>query len=477
MKIAAIFQSFKNNKFRYGGYAALMTAVVLALLILVNMVAEQIPLKWDLSENQWFTLSPQTHAALDQLDQLQQPVTIYGLYQAGKEDALTTEILKKYRDRSRRITIKAIDPVKNPGFVRQYSADGGDLVEGSLIVTSGKRYKTIPAEDLFNYGSSDYGGRQVTSLALEQRVTGAIMYLLSNQQPVVYALRGHQEEPLADEVAKQLETENYAVKELSLFTSPIPDDAKILMVVSPKQDLTVDEAGKIRSFLERRGRAIFLMDLTRNEYPNFQSLFQSYGVALQRQIIVEADSTMNAGNPIFLLPKFAEHPIVNPLKQHQMPVLIPGAQAIRTLDIKKRTVTVEPLLLSSGQSWGQTDFSAVSFDKQPSAPTGPFIMAAAVTDQADDGSEATKIVLVSSAVFLSPEFTGRVPGNVSLLTNSLNWLSDQKEGLSIQPKSLLSLRLTLNGFQSLLFSAIVVILIPCLVLGAGLMIWLRRRHL
>jgi ABC-2 type transport system permease protein len=474
VKIAAIFQSFKNNKFRYGGYAALVTAVVLALLILVNLVAEQIPLKWDLSENQWFTLSPQTHAALDRL---KQPVTIYGLYQAGKEDALTTEILKKYRDRSQRITIKTIDPVRNPGFVRQYSADGADLGEGSLIVASGKRFKTIPAEDLFNYDNSDPAGRQVTSLALEQRVTGAIMYLISNHQPVVYALRGHQEEPLADDVAKQLETENYTVKELSLFTGPIPNDAKILMVVSPKQDLTADEAGKIRSFLERNGRAIFLMDLTRNQYPNFQSLFQSYGVAIQRLMIVEADSTMNAGNPVFLLPKFADQPIVNPLRQHQMPVLIPGAQAIRTLDIKKRTVTVEPLLLSSGQSWGQTDFNATSFDKKPSDPAGPFTVAAAVTDQTGDGSEATKIVLVSSAMFLSPEFTGRVPGNVSLLTNSLNWLSDQKEGLSIQPKSLLSLRLALNGFQSLLFSAVVVILIPCLVLGAGLMVWLRRRHL
>ncbi len=468
MKMTTICQSFRNNRFKYGGYATLMTAIVLGMLIIVNLIVGQLPVQWDLSDNQLFTLSPQT---INVLKGLQTPVTIYGLYQPGKEDTLSTAVLKQYRDHSKMVTVKSLDPVKNPGFVKQFTTDNTELSEGSLIVTAGKRFKTVAAADLFNYDTQQ---QQVTSLALEQRLTGALVYVASGKTPIVYTLQGHNEATLPDDVTKQLATENYTVKEISLFTNPVPGDANILMVVAPKSDLTADETNKIRTYLAQGGRGIFLMDLARADFPNFQSLFKSYGFTLQRLVVVDNDNTANAGNPILLLPKFSDHAVVNSIKNDKLQILFPGSQAIQPIELKKRTTTIEPLLRSSDKSWGEVDLAATSFEKNAKDPDGPFTLAAAITDNVE-GKE-TKLIVTGTAAFLSSQVTSQVPGNTTLLTNSLSWLSDQKAGQSIPAKSLLSMRLNINGLQGLLCAALVVLIIPLTVLGIGTTVWLRRRH-
>jgi hypothetical protein len=212
-------QSFNNKNFKYGGYATLLTIIAVGMLVVLNLLAEQIPLKLDLSKNKIFSLSKQTYEIISDLDQ---DITIYALYESGKENTDITEILKKYTDHSKKVNLKFIDPNKNPGFVKKYSPDGENLSLGSLIVESGKKVKAIPASDLFNFDYSNPYQPSVTSLAVEQRVTGAIMFVKSGKIPVIYALEGHGEQSLPLEISKQLEAENYELKSVNLYTASMP---------------------------------------------------------------------------------------------------------------------------------------------------------------------------------------------------------------------------------------------------------------
>ncbi|MDD2504392.1 MAG: hypothetical protein PHG58_11210, partial [Clostridia bacterium] len=63
-----ILQSFKNKKFRYGSYATLVTLIVLAALIVVNLAADLLPVRIDLTTNKMYSLSEQTENVLDNLD-------------------------------------------------------------------------------------------------------------------------------------------------------------------------------------------------------------------------------------------------------------------------------------------------------------------------------------------------------------------------------------------------------------------------
>lgn len=139
-----IAASFRNKKFRYGGYSALITVVVIAILIIVNLVVDQIPWKVDLTKNRYFSLSDQSYRTMDTI---KKDITIYGLYKTGQENLTVKEILDQYANYSDKIKIKFIDPVKNPTFAQKYSQDGTSLSEGSLIVDAGDKYKVIDQYD------------------------------------------------------------------------------------------------------------------------------------------------------------------------------------------------------------------------------------------------------------------------------------------------------------------------------------------
>lgn len=471
-----IIQSFNTKNFRYGGYAALLTVIAVAILVVLNLVAEQVPFKLDLSKNKIFSLSKQTYEIISDLDR---EITIYALYESGKETNEITEILKKYTDHTKKIRLKFVDPNKNPGFAKQYTKDSKNLSLGSLIIESGKRFKVIPASNLYNFDYSNPYQPSVTSLAVEQCVTGAIMFVKSGKMPVIYSLEGHGEERLPFEIIKQLETENYELKSVNLYTSEMPEDIDILLINSPQRDLTVSEVEKIRNFLSNNGRAIILVDLLTGDLPNLQSLLRSYGIALQRMALVEGDSNHYIqNNPLWIQPELGSHQIVGSLVTDKMPVIIPVAQGIEILDVKKHSLNITPLLTTSASAWGKTDLNTTSLEKTKDAPQGPFTIAVAVTDQTPGEETAeSKIVVVGNGMFLASELINSIPGNANFLINSFGWLQDQKVNLSIKPKSLLALRLNINFFQTLVLSGVVVILIPLGVLSAGLIVWLRRRHL
>ncbi|WP_207207983.1 GldG family protein [Xylanivirga thermophila] len=474
MKKGSILESFKDKKFKYGGYATLMTAVVLAILIVVNLLVDQIPWKLDLTQNKLYSISEDTYKILDNLDQ---DIRIIGLYEAGKENKEVDEILKKYEARTKKVSVEYVDPVKNPTFAKQYDKEGNGLSTGSLIVISGNKFKVISPFDLYDYNYQTY---RAESIAVEQRVTSAISYVTSEKNPVVYTLQGHDETALSVELKKRFENENYEVKELNLLTEDkIPEDIDLLMVISPKRDISEEEDKKIREYLTNQGRAVFLFDVLRDELTNFQSLLKSYGVAIQPSIIVEGDRNHHAGNPVWLVPNMESHDIISPLKSKDMMVIMPGAQGIETLDKKKRSIEVEPLLTTSSNSWGKKNLDAKTVDKETGDFEGPFDLAVAVTDKTyeDNKEKTTKIVVVGNATFTDGQFSAQVPGNGELLLNSLSWLQDKKDMISIRSKSLEYTRLNITGMQSLVWSGIVVIVIPVVIFLAGLMVWLRRRHL
>ena len=162
-----------------------------------------------------------------------------------------------------------------------------------------------------------------------------------------------------------------------------------------------------------------------------------------------------------------------------MQVLTMGAQGIEILDMKKRSIEIEPLLVTSDDAWGRTDYTSTAPDKEEGDIDGPFNIAVAIADKTWDEKigkyHETKLVVAGDAEFIDSRFASI--GNADFILNSLNWLQDKQESISIRPKSLLSQYLNINAFQRLLFAGITVILIPLIILGAGLVMWLRRRHL
>jgi ABC-2 type transport system permease protein len=151
---------------------------------------------------------------------------------------------------------------------------------------------------------------------------------------------------------------------------------------------------------------------------------------------------------------------------------------VETLDLKKRTTTVEPLLVTSDKAFGKTNLQSDNTGFEAGDVKGPFNVAVAVSDRLDEqGTKFARLVVVGNSSYLDSQLLSAYPGNGNFFLNTLSWMYQRQDTLSIRSKDLRMYPLQMNQFISLLFSGIVVILIPVIAFGIGLTVWLRRRHL
>jgi ABC-2 type transport system permease protein len=484
MKKIPFFDSLKSKKFRHGGYATLMVVVVIAAVVVISLIMDQLSLKIDMTRKGVFTLSEQTNKVLDDL---KTDVAITTIKYGGQEDSSMKEILRRYAMRSRKITLKTIDPDLDPQWSKRYAPRGGSLRDGSIVVATASRFKTIDPYNLRMIKSNIYDPNatpEVLSFSAEQLLTSALIYATAEKDTVVYVLQGHGEQNLsALGLATAIADENYQVGYINLISErALPPDADVLLVMGPNLDLSTEDAEKIRSFLETGGRALILLDIPSvpNSRPVTSELLKSFGIAMRNLLVVEGDTSMiSLNNPLYLLPKLEYHPITEPLSKNNLSIFLPASQAIDILTSRKAYLTMEPLLSSSAKSWGKEKYQNLSsLDREEGDPSGPFTLAMAITEKSGDPAKRDgKLVVAASSIFLREEFTRTQPGNSEFFLNAMGWLGEKKLNISIRPKDLSSSRLRIDSNSSYILSGIAVILMPLFILGWGFVIWVRRRHL
>ncbi len=464
----------ESKQVRYGGYALLTSLGMVAALVLVNLLVDQFGVEADLTQNRLFTLSDQTFQLLDNLDA---DVTVYQIGTTGRENPLIDSVLERYARRSSHVKLANLDPERNPGLAAKYEEEG-QVRPGGLIVDGGDRFRMISQFDIFNVNMQT---RQATSLSLEQELTAALLYVTTGDLPSVYLLEGHGEQSMFQlgmpglNVRDLLENDNYEVDTLDLVSrDSIPEDVDVLLVVAPEQDMTPAEADRLDAWMRDGGRVVFVLQgARRTEMPNLEELLAGFGVRLVNGIIVEESGRHTPDSQVFLVPEMTSHEIVSPMRSERLFIVMPAAGPIEELETKRRTLTVEPFLNTSEGSFLRTDFQIQSVEQQEGEPNGPFAVGVAITDNDLDGYVKSRVVVFSSVLFLRQPYQA----NYDMLLNSLSWARSREESISIRAKSLRTFPLRMTRLAQLIISGVAVLLVPLGVLGAGLAVWLRRRHL
>jgi len=476
MKKINIKQSFYGKKFKHGSLITLYTCVFLTALILINLAVGKLNLSKDLTKSKLYSLSEQTNKILTNN---KQNITIYGFYESGKEDYSINTILTQYKGQNKNIKVQYVDPNKYPQIAQKYSTDDYKIGIGSLVVESGSNFKVIDPNSLVNYDYSNPESPTAQSIAIEQAITSAVIYVTSEKSTTINTLQGHSESDISEQISKQLQLENYTVSPINLTTKEgsLKEDS-LLLVLSPKRDLSQSEADDIKNYLSKGGRALFLMNLTENELPNFQSVLKDYGIAMQRAITIEGNSQYVTQNPIYLLPMQQPHEITNSLINNNLRVLVPGCQSIKTLDNKKSSLTVETLLTTTSDSWGKVNLQTTTLDKEANDLSGPFNIAMAITDKASDSkTKDTKLVVVANGSFTNSQISSSTGNaNLDFFMNSVNWIQDKKDNIAIRPKTLDNYPLEISEFSRLSYTGFVVIAIPAIIVIAGVIVWIRRKN-
>ena len=470
--------SFNKKYIKNGSYSMVISAVFIAVIVVINMIVGAVPSKYseiDVSDQKMFSIGDQTEKFLKKLDK---DVTIYQVAASGSEDETIKKLLQKYEDASDHITVEQKDPVVNPKFTSEYTDE--QLTANSLIVECGERSKIVNYNDIYET-SVDYNtySYNTTGFDGEGQITGAISYVTSEDLPILYTLDGHGEKELDSVIREDIEKANMEIKTLNLLTEEsVPEDAACLMINSPASDISIEEKDAILSYLENGGKAMIFSDYTEESMDNFDAVLENYGVEHAEGIVIEEDAQHYAmQTPYYLIPTVNNAEPVTSFFSSGYFVLAPYAQGIKKTDSVRDTVTIESLLTTSDSAYSKVNVKGESLEKADEDIEGPFDIGVSITETLDDDKE-TQIIYYSTANLMDSQINQAVAGgNEQMIMESLNWMcsSEGKETISIPSKSLEISRLTLTAYDVSFWKICVMGLIPGFFLIAGFCIWLKRR--
>ena len=205
---------FSQLAFRGGAYSLIISAVVLAILIVVNIFTSALPAsltKYDISASQLYSVTSNTKVVVNALEQ---DVTIYWIVQSGQEDQVIENLLDRYESLSSHIQVVKKNPDVFPTFAQQYTSE--TVQNNSLVVECGERNRFIAYSDIYVQEADLYSYTYNTSFDGEGAVTSAIDYVVSEELPKVCLLEGHGEAELPASFQEQIGKENMEIQSLSL---------------------------------------------------------------------------------------------------------------------------------------------------------------------------------------------------------------------------------------------------------------------
>jgi ABC-type uncharacterized transport system involved in gliding motility auxiliary subunit len=329
---------------------------------------------------------------------------------------------------------------------------------GELIVEYGKR-----SEHLTNLN--------------EQNMTNLLQRLARSQERVIVYLDGHGEPRLdgrtnfdLGDFGRQLGNKGFRIQPLNLAVAQdVPDNANVLVIAQPRAEVLKGEVEKLKRFLERGGNLLWLVD--QEPMRGLQPLAEYLGLQLTPGVVVDpAAAELRIPATIALAASYGVHPITD---NFVLNTAFPFARQIATKAENGDWRTTQ-LVEVAQRGWIETGDPEknLHFDKDRDVH-GPVIVAATLERKVKDKSQ--RVIVVGTSQFLSNQYVGML-ANLDLGTNMLNWLAEDENLISVQPRSRVDTEFTL-GRTGLTFIGLWFLLaLPAAFLLIGGMVWWRRRQ-
>lgn len=460
----------KNIAFKGGSYAIVLTCIVLALLVVVNLLAGALPAnltKLDISSSKLYSITSNTKAVVNALEQ---DVTIYWIVQSGKEDDVIDNLLAKYESLSDHIEVVKRNPDVYPAFAKQYTDE--TVSNNSLVVVSGEKYRYVPYSDIYVSQGSAYSYSYTTSFDGEGAITSAIDYVVSTQLPILYTLEGHGETALPDTFASQLEKENVQTQSLSLLNvDEIPEDAAALMIHAPASDISEEEAKMLSEYVKSGGKLLILAGpVADGELTNLYGILSDYGVSAVQGIVSESDRSHYAFQaPYVLLPDLGDSDITAPLAEKNYMAIVPIAAGLQISGD-----SAVSLLNTTDSAYSKiAGYQQTTYEKEDGDIDGPFSLGVDIQDHSSG-----RIMFFTSSYLLDDMYNAYSSGaNNDMVMNALSALMGDRQAMSIRSKSLNYNYLTISESAASTIKLVMIGLVPLCYLAMGVVTVLEKRRM
>jgi hypothetical protein len=475
---------FSKRSLKYGTNSAIIVVAVIAIAVLLNAIVSSLNLQVDVTPNKLFSISETTEKILGELDKEVEIIGLFdeGVISADSEYKQVTDILTQY-EKNPNITVRYMDPDKNPGIINQLDPDNTmNLQVSNFVVKSTvngiEKKKKLEYYDLFDIQVNQYTSQSYSAgLNAEQGFTGAIKYVTSEYTPVVYFTQGHDENSVNSEYSNlkdSLEKNNYLVKNINLMSmDKMPDDAELLVVASPKKDITFAERDLLERYFLDGGNAIFMFDYLESDpsFDEINKLFSKFNLAVNNDKVKENDENRHAPDDPYTILVDA---YANSIIPQNFNTLLSNSRSISILTNVKDYVTITPMIRTSQQAVGEMINKSRGDDL-----IGPLELAVAV--EYGGGENVAKILVTGNSSFISDSAYMRYGNyyisNMNYILYTMGWMIDAQEETIIPAKAYEINQFSITETQSTIMGVVLTIVFPLIIFATGLMVYLRRRHL
>lgn len=458
----------------FGASVLVYSALALALLAMINYFGRKHEFfRYDSTEQKVYTMAPQTEQILSSLSS---PLEIRAFFLGGVIDDLKTkDLVERIAKKSDKISLKVIDPEKNPSIVENFG-----VTENKTLHFLYKR---------------EGGDREskVSRTINEQEIANAILKLTRGDAKTVYYISGHGEPALDDQqeqgyvfLKDAVAGENLTLKELAIGPNGlIPDDAAAIVLAAPEKDLLPNEMKVIKTYIENGGRALLLHQPKRSG--DVAKIASDLGIVVGADLVVDQVVRLFEGPALGIQPMvtaFAPHPITK--KGMKEGVIFGMTSSVTKGSAVPAGAKITELALTGQNSWAEKKVDLI-FSSDPQAALeaddikGPVSVVATFQKSIASNENAVeekkreiRVVVFGDADFINNSSIRQL-FNRDFFLNSIEWVIGEDAGVSIRSGSL---RASTKGittqqfFMMLLFGAII---LPEFLVIVGLSIWWRRK--
>jgi ABC-type uncharacterized transport system involved in gliding motility auxiliary subunit len=448
-------KEFSKRNLQYGSNVIIQIIIVIGIVSLLAFLTTRQHLRSDWTENKLYSLADQSEKLISGLDK---EVKLIAFFKESEQKG-AQDLLDEYAFNSDYISVEFVDPDEKPQIARQYQVKQYN----SVVVESGVKKETI--EELS-----------------EANLTNAILKVTRDIEKTVYFLTGHGERSINEDgietykqAAEAIKVENYLVKEINLVRNiaqgkGIPDSCTVLAIVRPISNFFPQELDSIKSFVDRGGKLLVMLDPGRNN--DIADFLENYHVEVGNNMVVDASGMgqlFGAGPAMPLVTNYDKSITIT--QDFSVMTFYPQACSVIPME-DKGGYDIKEILKTGNNSWAETDFNTreVGFNEGNDI-AGPVTIAVLVEKKV--GDKKLGIVIYGDSDFAKNGYF-KNQGNADLFLNTVNYLAEEEDLISIRPKEVDDRRVTLTQAEVTTIFYLVVIAIPILVIIAGIVFYIKR---
>lgn len=472
-----------------GTNTILLIAILVAITIFINVLVAKLDLvPIDCTTNKENTL---TDESKERVKDIQSSINIYFI--GFEEESQEYTLAKQYNKANSNINIETINTDERMDIAEKYNVSNSSYV---IIVENGEKSKVISSDELYTY-DSNYNTINLT----EEKITSAILSVASDKIPNVYFLANYSDYSLDQTggmyyLSQYLENEVLKYDTLNIIShGSIPEDCDTLVITTPTRDFDELTANEIIKYINKGGNILWLNSAyaEKMDLPNVNRVLEEFAIdPFDEGYIYETDENrIILGIASCILEDLNQSTDID--KNLKDVILLNGTKInVNTEKQEEKMVTGQSILTTGDTTYYRKDVSNESIstdgDEQGGFTVAGIYTKTIGTTENEEGEENSENELKSQLVIFGDNnfiTDSQIASNIypmifqennkDVVLNSLSYLTDQDEGITIRKDyTVVSSYTATEGQRTLIMR--IIFTVPIAIIVLGIVVWQTRRR-